>query len=122
MTTTQNRKNKISLSDYNFRKDVANRLFLADLTPFEISVLRELIDNTPNTTIDRLAKEVGVSAKNIEPSIEKFKKIELITCDERKIKVDKEMRKYFETHLQKFEEGFHANLDFLKAILGKVPI
>ncbi len=122
MTTTQTRKNKITLSDYNFQKDIENRLFLSELTRFEISVLRELIDNTPNTTVDRLAKELGVSLKQIEPSIEKFKKIELITCEERKIKVDKELRKYFEVHLKKFEEDFNPNLDFLKAILGKVPI
>lgn len=122
MTAAQSKKNKISLSDYNFQKDIDNRLFLAELTPFEISALRELIDNTPNTTIERLAKDVGAPIKKIEPCIEKFEKINLITRDDRKIKVDKELRKYFETHLLKFEEGFHPNLDFLKALLTKVPI
>ncbi|MCB1110946.1 MAG: hypothetical protein KDK64_08185, partial [Chlamydiia bacterium] len=42
--------------------------------------------------------------------------------EEDTVVVDKEMRKYFETQIQKFEEDFTPGMEFLQALLKKVPI
>ncbi len=36
--------------------------------------------------------------------------------------VDKDVRKYFEAKVEKFDEDFQPNLDFLQSILNKVSI
>jgi hypothetical protein len=54
--------------------------------------------------------------------LEKLAQTGLFTVQKQTILVDKESRKYFESQLEKFEEDFVPDMDFLQTLLKKVPI
>ena len=52
------KKNKITLSDYNYRRDIENRLLLASFTAFEIAVLEEILYSPIKAPIRKIAKNI----------------------------------------------------------------
>lgn len=121
-TTCPNKKNKIDLKHYNYKKDIDNRLLLADLTFFEVDILREIVDGSLKIPIATLADNLGITTKQLLPALEKLGITHLFLVSSDLIHVDKEMRKYFETQLLKFDESFKPGIEFLQTLLNKVPI
>lgn len=122
MIVTQPRKNRISLEDYNYHRDIQHRLFLSNLSVFETQVLHEILDGSLTTNLDHLADDLEVDENLLSPILDKFAEIHLIQRQDRMIFVDKELRKYFETHIMKFEEDFKPCLEFLQGLLHKLPL
>lgn len=116
------RKNNIVLSDYDYQRDIENRSLMAELTVFEVDVLREILDGSLKTSLKQLAKHFDVSEKKLIPVLNKFSKVKLLQRNEDAIVVDKEMRKYYETQIIKFDDDFEPNMEFLQSLLSKVPI
>lgn len=116
------RKNKIVLSDYNYRRDIENRLLMSNLTVFEVEVLKEIVHHSLKFSISSLAEQVGVSTTTLKETLQKLGGTKLFRLDASTIHVDKEMRKYYEAQLEKFEEDFKPDLDFIQSLLNKVPI
>lgn len=116
------RKNKINLEDYDYRKDIQNRLLLSNLTLNDLEVLEEIIYSPTQFPITKLTQQLGKTNKEILEILMKLSQTDLFKIEGDTIAVDKEMRKYFETQMVKFEENFTPGMEFLQALLKKVPI
>ncbi|HEY5235024.1 MAG TPA: hypothetical protein VIJ14_02500 [Rhabdochlamydiaceae bacterium] len=119
---SQLKKNKITLSDYNYRRDIENRLLLASFTVFEIAVLEEILYSPIKAPIRKIAKNIDKTEEELLPILEKLSKTGLLVIEGDSIVVDKETRKYFETEIEKFEPDFCPGMEFLQNVLKKVPI
>lgn len=122
MPTLAVRKNKIVLSDYNYQRDIENRLFMAELSAFEVDLLREILNNSVTFSLSHLIKALNTTASKIEPILKKFATTKLLSLQGDRISIDKEMRKYYEFQIEKFDDDFQANIEFILASLSKVPI
>lgn len=106
-----------NFSDYDFERDVHNRILLAKLNDLDRTILEEIIYSSVKIPIYRLSIH-----PELFKTLEKFKNSHLIKLENDEIIVDKQLRKYFEFHLQKFEENFTPNLEFILSLLKRVPI
>jgi hypothetical protein len=119
---TSFRRNKISLSDYNYRKDIENRMLMAHFTTTDLEILEEILYSSLLIPIKKLAKSVDVDEADLTAILNKLGETGLFTLSDDSIVVDKEMRKYFEAQIVKFEENFVPGMEFLQCLLRKVPI
>jgi len=115
-------KNKIVLSDYNYQRDIENRLLMAELSTFEVDVLREILDGSLKTTVKQLAQHLDSTEALILPTITKLEKTTLFHLKDGAVTVDKEMRKYYESQIIKFDDDFEPGMEFLQSLLSKIPI
>lgn len=116
------RKNKINLSDYPYQKDIENRLLMADFSVFDVEVLEEILFSPLKIPITKLARTLETPLPTLMPVLQKLGQTGLFTLQEDILTVDKEMRKYFESQLQKFDKDFKPDMESLQALLRKVPI
>lgn len=122
MKAIPTRKNKINLSDYDFRRDIDNRIAMSSFSVFEVNVLEEILHSSVKIPIEDLVAEMHVSKKKLLPVLHKLSEIGLLTYDDRLVIVNKEMRKYYELQIDKFDDDFEPGIAFLQRLLGKVPI
>ena len=116
------RKHKVTLADYDYKKDIENRLILSNITHDEHAVLEELMFSPIRTSVRKIAKSIDLQEDTVLSILQKFSKTGLLVLEEDAVVVDKDKRKYFETEVEKFEEDFHAGMEFLQHLLRKVPI
>lgn len=116
------RKNKINLADYNYKRDIENRLLMSTFSAFELEAFEEILYSSLTIPIRKLAKSLDVEEDTLRPILDKFTKTGLITVENDTITVDKEMRKYYESQMLKFDEDFKPGMEFLQTLLRKVPI
>lgn len=116
------RKHKVTLGDYDYKRDIENRLLLSHLTTEEHAVLEEILFSPIRTTVRKIAKSIDAQEDTVLAILQKLAKSGLISFEEDAVVVDKEARKYFETELEKFEDDFQAGMEFLQHLLKKVPI
>ena len=116
------RKNKINLEDYDYQKDIKNRLLMSHFSSEDLEVLEEMIYSSPTLSVRSLASQLGKHPHALCAILEKLSETDLFKIEGDVIVVDKEMRKYFETQLQKFEKDFTPGVEFIQALLRKVPI
>ena len=119
---TLNRKTKIFLGDYAYKRDIENRLFLSDLSILEVEVLHEILNSSIKIPLSDLCKALDCESETILPVLDKFSRTGLLMRQTDSIFVDKEQRKYYEFNIQKFDDNFEPNIDFLQGMLNKVPI
>lgn len=119
---TTARKNKICLSDYNYRKDIENRLLMARFGELEFAVLEEILFSSIKVPISKIGKNLDESEDKILPILEEFARTGLLSIEGDVLIVDKEMRKYWESQAAKFEPSFKPDIEFLFSLLRKVPI
>lgn len=115
-------KNKIQLSDYDYKKDIETRLLIADFSSFDLEVLEEILFSPLKTPIENLLKNFDADKSALIESLTKLEKTSLFTLTDEFITVDKEMRKHFEFQLLKFNNDFKPGMDFLQGLLKKAPI
>src|ERR1700722_9830848 len=94
---------KIILSDYNYQKDIQNRLIMAEFSLLDVEVLREIVDGSLNTTLQQLTKQLGKKENEVKNSLKTLAKTGLVEIQGNAITVDKEMRRYYEFQLQRFQ-------------------
>ena len=116
------KKNKINLADYNSQLDIENRIMLADFSMFEQRILEEILFSSLKISLKNLSDSVECSPESLFPVLEKLTKAGLLILDRDAICVDKEMRKYFECQIDRFNPDFKPDMEFLQALLRKVPI
>ncbi len=116
------RKNKISLEDYNYKQDIENRLLMGQFTSKDLSVLEEILYSSIKIPVRKLAKSVDLDEKEVQGILKKLSKTGLFSFEGDSIVVDKEMRKYFEAQILKFDPEFRPGMDYLQSLLRKVPI
>ena len=116
------KRNKINLEDYDFEKDITNRLLMSSFTHTDVEVLEEILNSSIRVSIHNIADNLSTSPEAIKPSIEKLQKINLFKLEDEILIVDKEMRKYYEFQIMKFDDDFRPSMEFLQNLLKKVPI
>ena len=116
------KKNKITLEDYDFRQDIENRLLMGQFTSIDLVVLEEILYSSITIPIRKLSKSLSLEEEELLPILQKLSKTGLFSLDDQTITVDKEMRKYFETQILKFDPDFKPGMEFLQSLLRKVPI
>lgn len=115
------RKNKVNLQDYDYQKDIQNRLMMAKLNAKDLDVLEEILYGHPKTSISQLAQDLVIEETDLIEILTKLSETGLFHIKEHSIILNKEMRKYFESQLQKFEDGFVPGMEYLQTLLRKVP-
>ncbi len=116
------KKNRVLLADYPYVQDIENRLLMADLSVFEVDVIKEILLSSVRIEVDHLLDNLNTTRKKLDPALEKLNKMNLLTVNKDIIDVNKEMRKYYEFQIEKFDDDFHADFEFLRSLLNKVPI
>ncbi len=116
------KKSKIVLSDYNYRRDLDNRLLMARFSVLDVHVLEEILNNSLSFALSDLADAVDTDLRELKPTMELLSRIGLISCQGDVVFVDKEMRKYYEAQIKKFNNAFEPDMEFLQGLLRKVPI
>lgn len=116
------RKNKVNLSDYPYKRDIEKRILVTQLSSFEISILREIIHHSLTISIESLAEALDVDINKLHQALDKLHWTKLFKKDKHHLVVDKERRKYFESQIEKFDEDFEPNMEYLQSLLNKVPI
>lgn len=116
------KKNKITLSDYSYQRDIENRLFMSELSVLEVDVLIEIINGSLKTVIEHLAEDLEMSISKLKPILDKLAASNLFQIKGELLLVDKEMRKYYETQIVKFDDDFEPDMEYLQSLLTKVPI
>jgi hypothetical protein len=116
------RKTKISLADYDYQKDIQNRILMSQFTHSDLAVLEAILYSSLQIPITNLAKELEMNVSDLLPILEKIEPSGLFVIEKQSISVDKERRKYFESQIQKFEDDFLPDMEFLQDLLKKVPI
>ncbi len=116
------RKNKINLSDYDYKNDIQNRLLLSHLSTDEIEVLKEIIYIPNQFPIALLAKQIDKSLNKTLEILNALLKTNLFKIVDSVVVINKEKRKYFENQMIKFEEKFIPGIEFIQTLLKKVPI
>lgn len=116
------RRCNISLSDYNASDDIENRLFVRQLTPASHVILEEILHSPLQTTLARIGGATEQPEEVVIAALEQLQQVGLLTLREQNIQVDKDKRKYFETLLEPFDEDFEPGMEYVQALLRKVPI
>lgn len=116
------RKNKINLEDYDYRKDIANRLLMANFSDRDLAIIEEILYSPLKTPVAKIAENLEMTAPQLVKHLEKLKKTGLFEIHGDLIIVNKDVRKYFEAQIEKFQEDFIPDMDFLQSLLKKVPI
>ncbi len=119
---TITRKNKITLTDYDYIKDIQNRILMAEFTENDLLVLEEILYNPLQIPLEKLSKNVDIPKSELLLILEKLAPSGLFVLEKDSITVDKETRKYFELQLPKFDEDFQPGMEFLQSLLKKPPI
>lgn len=113
---------KISLEDYSYKQDLENRQLLSQFTPQDLLVLEEILYSSLQIPLDKLAQSMELTQDELLPILVKLSKTGLFAFDHEDIRVDKELRKYFEVQVQRFDPDFRPGMDFLQSQLHNVPI
>lgn len=116
------KKNKIELSDYNYKKDIESRVFLSNLTLFEADILKEIIYNSLKFDIAEITSIFAISESEIHPFLLRLKEIKLLDLNDKTIIVDKDLRKYYEIQIERLSETFEPNLDYVQSLLNQLPL
>lgn len=122
MLTNPTKKNKINLTDYNYRRDIENRLLMSQFSIVEVEVLEEILNGSLHIPIAQLQDEVELEADELKEILAKLSKTGLFSINEDMLIVSKEMRKYYEKQVEKFDDKFRPDMVFIQQLLSKVPI
>lgn len=115
------RKNKIILSDYNYRRDIETRLLLANININHLEVLKEILDGSLKTSLAHLSEHLDFPKSELITLLDDIAVTKLFVRDQDTISVDKEIRKYLETQIMKFDPNYELGMDYLLTLVSRVP-
>lgn len=116
------KKNKIELREYDYAKDIQNRILMAQFTALDVEVLEEILYSSLRIPLSLLEQNLSLSPAKLRAILEKLSRTELFQVTGDYVIVDKDMRKYYELQILKFEEDFRPGMEYLQGLLRKVPI
>lgn len=116
------KKNKVNLSDYNCEQDIYNRTLMSNFSTFDLQVLGEILYSPLKISLKKLSRSVGCSEEDLFPILNQLSLGGLLSVKDDNIAVDKEVRKYFEFQITRFDADFKPDMEFLQGLLRKVPI
>jgi hypothetical protein len=113
---------KVILEDFDSKRSLNLRLYIEKLSTKDTFVLEEILYSPLKVSIEDLSSNTDLPTRELFESIENLLPLKLFTVEDDFLLVNKEMRKYFETLIEKFSRDFSPNLDYFKEILKNVPI
>jgi hypothetical protein len=116
------RKNKINLADYDYETDVENRLFMSTFTVQDVEVLEEILYGSIKIPFVKLKKHLDLEEGELLTILRNLGRTNLFEIEEDGIVINKEMRKYYDHQILKFDNDFKPNMNYIQGILRKVPI
>lgn len=119
---SQNLKTRVDLNDYDYKREIASRVLLGSLNSDEAAILEEITYSPTSFSINMLATNTGFSADTVLKTLEKIQSSGLFTINGSDVTIDKDTRKYFELHIEKFDDDFCPDLNFLKSLIKRVPL
>jgi hypothetical protein len=122
MENYSNNKNKIELNDYPFELDVSRRMAIVQFTPFERDLFYEIVLGSLEIQLSELADDLDVDVDVLETLLKHHLHLNLFRVEGSKLIVNKEERKHFEVELEKFNDSFEPNIQYLKSLFNKIPI
>lgn len=125
-------QNKIlNCEPYDLERDVRNYLFLTKLKSLDIEIFQEIFFNSLRipliSFISSFALDLNMPLNlNMEENellraLKKFEKIKLLEIKSGEIVIDKELRKYFEHELVRFNQDQIPGVPFIQNLLRKAP-
>lgn len=116
-------KNKVHLPDYDYKKDIQNRILISQLTNNDIRILEEILYRSSTISVPDLLRDLNMDEDIVQTTLQKLEKANLFRVEKNIIYVNKGMRKYYDQIMIIFDRtAFIPNLDFLQSLLKKVPI
>lgn len=116
-------KNKVHLPDYDYKKDIQNRILISQLTNDDIRILEEILHRPSTISVPDLLQDLNMGEDIVQVTLKKLEKSNLFRVEKNTIYVNKGMRKYYDQIMIIFDRtAFIPNLDFLQSLLKKVPI
>lgn len=115
-------KSKINLSDYDYKKDIENRLLMSTFSTQDLSILEEILYSPLSVSMYQIATNLSLTDDELIPSLKKLSQTGLFEIDNFNIIINKQMRKYYEFQFLKFNSQFKPDLEFSQNLLKKVPI
>src|SRR5579862_6788429 len=79
------KKNKITLEDYDFRQDIENRLLMGQFTSIDLVVLEEILYSSITIPIRKLSKSLSLEEEELLPILQKLSKTGLFSLDDQTI-------------------------------------
>lgn len=116
------KKIKVVLDDYPYQQDINHRALLHNASLCDIKVLEEILYSSIKTSYDKLLESTDLEPAELNKSLELFMKMGLIKQETDHLVIDKELRKFFELEIQRFEDEFNPGIDFIAQLFKKVPI
>ena len=110
------------LEQYDFQRDLENRMRISQLTKLDVQVLEEILHSSLSISINELSREFSVSKERFFESIQKLSRTHLFARHGDQIIVDKELRKYFELQISRFSSHFSPNIAFIQQLISYIPI
>lgn len=111
----------VKLTDYDYKKDLDIRKRMAHLSEIEVELLQEIIHQSLKISVSQLAKHLNLSVTQLLPLLDKWEELKLFKRDDMTLIVDKETRKLIEFQLERFDNSFEPNLNFLQSLLDRLP-
>ncbi len=113
---------KVVLADFDYKRDLNLRLFIERLSPTITSVLEEILFSPLKLSIEELQENTGAFGEEMQLILQSLLPLNLFQIKEDFLFVDKDVRKYLETLIEKFTPNFSPNLEYFKELLKHVPI
>lgn len=112
---------RVNLSDYNYREPLVHRLFIAQLSNFELEVLREILNLSIQFPTVELAQALDTDCETVIPVVEKLEESGLLQLQGATISVDKERRRFYSLQIERYDNQT-PGFDFAFAALRLVPM
>lgn len=116
------KKITVHLEEFDSDLDAASRCLLAKLTKNDVLFLEELLYSPIKTSVAKLADSLEMERGDVAETLEKLSPLKLFELDGTSVMIQKDRRKYFETHIEKFDLDFRAGVDYLQSYLRCLPI
>lgn len=116
------KKIKIILDDYPYANDIALRIKMSEVSHNDICVLEQILYSSIKTSVEKLIDDTDLDQAVVEHALKIWMDTGLVKQEGSSLVVDKELRKYFELEIQRFEEDFTPDIDFFAQLLKKPPI
>jgi predicted transcriptional regulator len=115
-------RSQIALEDYECNRDVQARLMMADWKRPDVELVDAILQSPQVVLLEQLAEQLERDVTQLEPSLEKVAPTGLFQRRGATLVVDKDLRRYYETQLRRFEERFEPTLDYLQGLLRHIPL
>ncbi len=102
--------------------DLDNRLLMSTFTVQDVEVLEEILYGSIRIPLVKLKKNLDLSDSELIETLQRLSSTGLLNIEEDAILVDKEMRKYYDHQILKFDDDFKPNMSYIQGLLRKVPI